>query len=282
MRTDETLNVFIVGSVWHGGSSSASEGAASPDPCLVSPEVTEPREHPQAARGPEDSPRPSAPEPQEQESPSSSMRFAEGSPEGCLASPEGEHEGWPLVQHPQREPSPNGPGEAPAAPVAQDDNSTQHKVVLVIPGAGGETSSKDEEGQRLSSSSSTDELAGIPPTASPEPMKVQLCGEDARPGDFNSQGQEAAAGFPWPESRQGAPKAPAAQLDQEGSASLEEPPLKPMTSTSQEPAPECPVEGPPQDFTDGAGFLGPCPPTGTSSGAAHEAEGKADSQESCQ
>ncbi|XP_043782823.1 transforming acidic coiled-coil-containing protein 2 isoform X13 [Cervus elaphus] len=269
-------------SVWHGGSSSASEGAASPDPCLVSPEVTEPREHPQAARGPEDSPRPSAPEPQERESPSSSMRFAEGSPEGCLASPEGEHEGWPLVQHPQREPSPNGPGEAPAAPVPQDDNSTQNKVVFVVPGAGGETGSKDEEGQRLSSSSSTDELAGIPPTASPEPMKVQLCGENSWPGDFNSQGREAAAGFPWPESLQGAPKAPAAQLGQEGSASLEEPPLKPMTSTSQESAPECPVEGPPQDFTDDAGFLGPCPPTGTSSGAAHELEGKADSQESCQ
>ncbi|KAB0382148.1 hypothetical protein FD755_004065 [Muntiacus reevesi] len=268
--------------VWHGGSSSASEGAASPDPCLVSPEVTEPREHPQAAGGPEDSSRPSAPEPQERESPSSSMRFAEGSPEGCLASPEGEQEGWPLIQHPQREPSPNGPGEAPAAPVPQDDNSTQNKVVFVVPSAGGETGLKDEEGQRLSSSSSTDELAGIPPTASPEPMKVQLCGEDARPGDFNSQGQEAAAGFPWPESQQGAPKAPAAQLGQEGSASLEEPPLKPMTSTSQEPAPECPVEGPPQDFTNDAGFLGPCPPTGTSSGAAHEAEGKADSQESCQ
>ncbi|OWK07858.1 hypothetical protein Celaphus_00008750 [Cervus elaphus hippelaphus] len=269
-------------SVWHGGSSSASEGAASPDPCLVSPEVTEPREHPQAARGPEDSPHPSAPEPQERESPSSSMRFAEGSPEGCLASPEGEHEGWPLVQHPQREPSPNGPGEAPAAPVPQDDNSTQNKVVFVVPGAGGETGSKDEEGQRLSSSSSTDELAGIPPTASPEPMKVQLCGENSWPGDFNSQEREAAAGFPWPESLQGAPKAPAAQLGQEGSASLEEPPLKPMTSTSQESAPECPVEGPPQDFTDDAGFLGPCPPTGTSSGAAHELEGKADSQESCQ
>lgn len=282
MRTDETLHVFIVGSIWHGGSSSASEGAASPDPCLVSPEVTEPREHPQAARGPEDSPRPSAPEPQERESPSSSMRFAEGPLEGSLASPEGEPESWPLFQHPQRELSPNGPGEAPAASVPQDDNLTQCKVVSVIPSAGGETGSKEEEGQRLSSSSSTDQLAGIPPTAPPEPMKVQLRGEDARPGDFESQGQEAAAGLPWPESWQGAPKAPAAQLGQESSASLEEPPLKPETSTSQEPAPECPVEGPPQDFTDDAGFLGACPPTGTSSGAAQEAKAKADFQESCQ
>ncbi|XP_070220133.1 transforming acidic coiled-coil-containing protein 2 isoform X10 [Bos mutus] len=269
-------------SIWHGGSSSASEGAASPDPCLVSPEVTEPREHPQAARGPEDSPRPSAPEPQERESPSSSMRFAEGPLEGSLASPEGEPESWPLIQHPQRELSPNGPGEAPAASVPQDDNLTQCKVVSVIPSAGGETGSKEEEGQRLSSSSSTDQLAGIPPTAPPEPMKVQLRGEDARPGDFESQGQEAAAGLPWPESWQGAPKAPAAQLGQESSASLEEPPLKPETSTSQEPAPECPVEGPPQDFTDDAGFLGACPPTGTSSGAAQEAKAKADFQESCQ
>uniref|UniRef100_A0A4W2C2C5 Transforming acidic coiled-coil containing protein 2 n=1 Tax=Bos indicus x Bos taurus TaxID=30522 RepID=A0A4W2C2C5_BOBOX len=269
-------------SIWHGGSSSASEGAASPDPCLVSPEVTEPREHPQAARGPEDSPRPSAPEPQERESPSSSMRFAEGPLEGSLASPEGEPESWPLFQHPQRELSPNGPGEAPAASVPQDDNLTQCKVVSVIPSAGGETGSKEEEGQRLSSSSSTDQLAGIPPTAPPEPMKVQLRGEDARPGDFESQGQEAAAGLPWPESWQGAPKAPAAQLGQESSASLEEPPLQPETSTSQEPAPECPVEGPPQDFTDDAGFLGACPPTGTSSGAAQEAKAKADFQESCQ
>ncbi|XP_019844042.2 transforming acidic coiled-coil-containing protein 2 isoform X2 [Bos indicus] len=269
-------------SIWHGGSSSASEGAASPDPCLVSPEVTEPREHPQAARGPEDSPRPSAPEPQERESPSSSMRFAEGPLEGSLASPEGEPESWPLFQHPQRELSPNGPGEAPAASVPQDDNLTQCKVVSVIPSAGGETGSEEEEGQRVSSSSSTDQLAGIPPAAPPEPMKVQLRGEDARPGDFESQGQEAAAGLPWPESWQGAPKAPAAQLGQESSASLEEPPLKPETSTSQEPAPECPVEGPPQDFTDDAGFLGACPPTGTSSGAAQEAKAKADFQESCQ
>ncbi|XP_040110864.1 transforming acidic coiled-coil-containing protein 2 isoform X21 [Oryx dammah] len=268
-------------SVWHGGSSSASEAAATPDPCLVSPEVTEPREHPQAARGPEDSPRPRAPEPQEWESPSSSMRFAEGPPEGCLASPEGEPEGWPLVQQPWRELPPNGPGEAPAASVPQDDNLTQRKVVSVIPSAEGETSSK-EEGQRLSSSSSTDQLAGIPPTAPPEPMKVQLRGEDARPGDFKSQGQEAAAGLPRPESRQGTPKAPAAHLGQESSASLEEPPLKPEISTSQEPAPECPVEGPPQDFTDDAGFLGACPPTGTSSGAAQEAKAKADFQESCQ
>ncbi|XP_010857526.1 PREDICTED: transforming acidic coiled-coil-containing protein 2 isoform X2 [Bison bison bison] len=269
-------------SIWHGGSSSASERAASPDPCLVSLEVTEPREHPQAARGPEDSPRPSAPEPQERESPSSSMRFAEGPLGGSLASPEGEPESWPLIQHPQRELSPNGPGEAPAASVPQDDNLTQCKVVSVIPSAGGETGSKEEEGQRLSSSSSTDQLAGIPPTAPPEPMKVQLRGEDARPGDFESQGQEAAAGLPWPESWQGVPKAPAAQLGQESSASLEEPPLKPETSTSQEPAPECPVEGPPQDFTDDAGFLGACPPTGTSSGAAQEAKAKADFQESCQ
>ncbi|XP_044791121.2 transforming acidic coiled-coil-containing protein 2 isoform X15 [Bubalus bubalis] len=269
-------------SIWHGGSSSASEGAASPDPCLVSPEVTEPREHPQAARGPEDSPRPSAAEPQERETPSSSMRFAKGPPEGSLASPEGEPEGWPLIQHPQRELSPNGPGEAPAASVPQDGNLTQCKVVSVVPSAGGETGSKEEEGQRLSSSSSTDQLAGIPPTAPPEPMKVQLRGEDARPGDFESQGQEAAAGLPWPESWQGAPKAPAAQLGQESSASLEEPPLKPETSTSQEPAPECPVEGPPQDFTNDVGFLGACPPTGTSSGAAQEAKAKADFQESCQ
>ncbi|XP_055416953.1 transforming acidic coiled-coil-containing protein 2 isoform X15 [Bubalus kerabau] len=269
-------------SIWHGGSSSASEGAASPDPCLVSPEVTEPREHPQAARGPEDSPRPSAAEPQERETPSSSMRFAKGPPEGSLASPEGEPEGWPLIQHPQRELSPNGPGEAPAASVPQDGNLTRCKVVSVVPSAGGETGSKEEEGQRLSSSSSTDQLAGIPPTAPPEPMKVQLRGEDARPGDFESQGQEAAAGLPWPESWQGAPKAPAAQLGQESSASLEEPPLKPETSTSQEPAPECPVEGPPQDFTNDVGFLGACPPTGTSSGAAQEAKAKADFQESCQ
>ena len=220
MRTDETLNLFIVGSIWHGGSSSASEGAATPDPCLVSPEVTESREHPQAARGPEDSPCPSTPEPQEWESPSSSMRFAEGPPEGCLASPEGEPEGWPLVQHSWRELSPNGPGEALPASVPQDDNLTQRKVVSVIPSAEEETGSK-EEGQRLSSSSSTDQLAGIPPTAPPEPMKVQLPGEDARPGDFKSQGQEAAAGLPWPESRQGTPKAPAAHQGQESSASLE-------------------------------------------------------------
>ena len=119
----------------------------------------------------------------------------------------------PLAQHPQREPSPNAPGYGPAALVPGMDGSTQPRVVAIAPSAGRERGPKEDEGQKLSSSSSIDQSPGISPAAPREPMKVQLCGEDGWPGGFESQGKEAAGGFPLPESGRGAPMAPAAAQD---------------------------------------------------------------------
>ncbi|XP_069397628.1 transforming acidic coiled-coil-containing protein 2-like [Delphinus delphis] len=282
MRTDKTINVFIVGSVGHGGSCSTSEGAASRYPCIMSPEVTEPRKHPQEATGQEDSPLPSPPEPWEQGSPLASVPFAEGAPEGCLASPAAEPEDCPLAQHPQREPSPNAPGYAPAAFVPGMDSSTQRRVVAIAPSAGRERGPKEEEGRKLSSSISIGQVPGISAAAPREPMTVQLCGEDGWPGGFESQGKEAAGGFPLPESARGAPMAPAAaRPGQESSAGLEESPPEPENPTLRDPAPKCQVEGPPQDFTDDSGALRACPPSGSAPGATQGAGAKVAAGESC-
>ncbi|XP_031317762.2 transforming acidic coiled-coil-containing protein 2 isoform X5 [Camelus dromedarius] len=273
----------------HRGSCSASEGAASVDPCIVSPEVTEPRRHPQEARGPQVSPLPSPLKPWEQECPSASMPFAEGPPEGRLASPAAAPEDWPLVQPPWKEPSPGAQGDAPAAFVPKGDSSTQRSVVATVPNTGRERDLKEEERQKVSSSSLIDQLPEISPAAPREPMKGQLCGEDGQPGGFESQGKEAVVGFPPPEPGQGAPsgqvapKVPAAaQPGQESSAGLEEPPPKPETPTPQDPAPKCQVAVLPQDFTDDPDSLGACPPSRSNSEAAQEAEAKAASQENCQ
>ncbi|XP_072828137.1 transforming acidic coiled-coil-containing protein 2 isoform X8 [Vicugna pacos] len=273
----------------HRGSCSTSEGAASVDPCIVSPEVTEPRRHPQEARGPQVSPLPSPLKPWEQECPSASMPFAEGPPEGRLASPAAAPEAWSPVQPPWRDPSPGAQGDAPAAFVPEGDSSTQRSVVATVPNTGRERDLKEEERQKVSSSSLIDQLPEISPAAPREPMKGQLCEEDGQPGGFESQGKEAVVGFPLPEpgqgapSGQGAPKAPAAaQPVQESSAGLEEPPSKPETPTPQDPAPKCQVAVLPQDFTDDPDSLGACPPSRSNSEAAQEAEAKAASQENCQ
>ncbi|XP_073649968.1 transforming acidic coiled-coil-containing protein 2 isoform X16 [Tursiops truncatus] len=269
-------------SVGHGGSCSTSEGAASRHPCIMSPEVTEPRKHPQEATGQEDSPLPSPPEPWEQGSPLASVPFAEGAPESCLASPAAEPEDCPLAQHPQREPSPNAPGYAPAAFVPGMDSSTQRRVVAIAPSAGRERGPKEEEGRKLSSSISIGQVPGISAAAPREPMTVQLRGEDGWPGGFESQGKEAAGGFPLPESARGAPMAPAAaRPGQESSAGLEESPPEPENPTLRDPAPKCQVEGPPQDFTDDSGALRACPPSGSAPGATQGAGAKVAAGESC-
>ncbi|XP_044605439.2 transforming acidic coiled-coil-containing protein 2 isoform X7 [Equus asinus] len=282
-------------SVGHGGSCSASEGAASLDPCIVSPEVTEPKKRPQDARGPEGSPLPSPPTPREQERPSAAMPFAEGPPEVCLASPAAATEDWPLGQHPGREPSPNTPGDTLAAFVTEADSLTQRSAVAIVPSAGREKELK-EEGHIVSSSRCIDQLPGISPSPPTEPMKGEPCGEDGRPGGFKSQGKEAAGGFSHTESGQGvasvqvAPTAPtAAQLDKESSAGLEECLPNPETLTPKDPAPRVSdrekrqVEVAPQDSVDGLGFLGVCQPMQSrDSGAAQEAEASAASWESCQ
>nr|XP_055209939.1 transforming acidic coiled-coil-containing protein 2 isoform X5 [Gorilla gorilla gorilla] len=285
-----------IGSVGLGGFCTASESSASLDPCLVSPEVTEPRKDPQGARGPEGSLLPSPPPSQEREHPSSSMPFAECPPEGCLASPAAAPEDGPQTQSPRREPAPNAPGDIAAAFPAERDSSTPYQEIAAIPSAGREREPK-EEGQKssFSFSSGIDQSPGMSPVPLREPMKAPLCGEGDQPGGFESQGKEAAGGFPPAECRQGvasvqvAPEAPAAaQQGTESSAILEKSPLKPMAPIPQDPAPRASDrekgqgEAPPQYFTDDLEFLRACHLPRSNSGAAPEAEVNAASQESCQ
>ncbi|XP_063526415.1 transforming acidic coiled-coil-containing protein 2 isoform X2 [Pongo pygmaeus] len=285
-----------IGSVGLGGFCTASESSASLDPCLVSPEVTEPRKDPQGARGPEGSLLPSPPPSQEREHPSSSMPFAECPPEGCLASPAAAPEDGPQTQSPRREPAPNAPGDVAAAFPAERDSSTPYQEIAAIPSAGREREPK-EEGQKssFSFSSGIDQSPGMSPVPLREPMKAPLCGEGDQPGGFESQGKEAAGGFPPAESRQGvasvqaAPEAPAAaQQGTESSAVLEKFPLKPMAPIPQDPAPRASDrekgqgEVPPQYLTDDLEFLRACHLPRSNSGAAPEAEVNAASQESCQ
>ncbi|XP_073096387.1 transforming acidic coiled-coil-containing protein 2 isoform X23 [Manis javanica] len=268
-----------------GGSCSASERAASQDPCTVCPEVTEPRKCPQEARGPESSPLPSPPSPWEQECHSATMPFAEGSPEGCLESPAEAPEGWPLVQHSRREPSPKAPGVALAAFVPEEDSSAWGSVATIVPSAGREGGMK-EEVDKAASSSHLEQQPGRPPA----PLKEQPCAEVSQPGGFGSPGKEAAGGFPPTESGQGVvPKAPAAaHPGKESSAGLEESPTKTETPILQDPAPrasdreKCQVEVMPEDLADDSVFLKPCGSTRKNSGASQEEDINAASQEICQ
>ncbi|XP_074195031.1 transforming acidic coiled-coil-containing protein 2 isoform X5 [Rhinolophus sinicus] len=284
-----------VASVGPGGSCLSSEGAASLDPRIMSPEVTEPKKLPHKARGPEGSPLPSPPASWEQEYPSVSMPFAEGPPETCLASPATAPEDWPftqpIAQHPRKEPSPNAPG-AVSAPWG--DSSTQHSVVSIVPSSERGEDLKDG-GQTSTSSSSTNQIPGTSPAPPREPVKGQLCGENGQPGGFEPQDKEAAGGFPPPESGQVtasvqvAPRSPPApQSGKESSAGLEECPPKPKTLTPQDPAPRasdrgnCQGEVPLQDLAADLGLPGACHPTGSSSGPPPEAEAIATSRKSCQ
>uniref|UniRef100_A0A8D1FPQ6 Transforming acidic coiled-coil containing protein 2 n=1 Tax=Sus scrofa TaxID=9823 RepID=A0A8D1FPQ6_PIG len=269
-------------SVIHGGSCPASEGIARPDPCILSPEVTEPRKHPQEARGSEGSPRLSPPGPWEQEYPRGSVPLAEGPPEGGLESLEVAPEDRPLVQYPQRKPSPG----VPAALVPEGDSSPQHSMVTAVPRVERQSNVKEADGQKGFSSSSIDQLPGVSPADPREPMKGQPCGEPGRPGGFEFQGNEAAGGFPLPESGQGvasgqvAPKATAAAWPgRDGSAGQRESLLEPEIPAPEGPAPSCQAEVPAQDFTDDSGSLGAHPPAQSSSEAAQEAQVQAASQE---
>ncbi|XP_064229852.1 transforming acidic coiled-coil-containing protein 2 isoform X5 [Aotus nancymaae] len=283
-------------SVGLGGFCTASESSASLNPCLVSPEVTEPRKDPQGARGPEGSLLPSPPPPQEREHPSSSMPYAECPLEDCLASPAAVPEDGPHTQSPRREPTPNAPGDIIAAFPAERDSSMPHQEVPIIPSAGRESEPK-EEGQKSSSSFSRciDQSPGMSPVPLREPVKAPSCGEGDQPGDLESQGKEAAGGFPPAESRQGVASvkvtpdvAAVAELGTESSTVLEESLLRPEALIPPEPAlkasdrEKCQVEVPPQYLTDDLEFLRACCPPRSKAGAAPEAEVNAASQESCQ
>ncbi|XP_017364106.1 transforming acidic coiled-coil-containing protein 2 isoform X16 [Cebus imitator] len=276
-----------------GGFCTASESSASLNPCLVSPEVTEPRKDPQGARGPEGSLLPGSPPPQEREHPSSSMPFAECPPEACLASPAAAPEDGLHTQSPWREPAPNAPGDIKAFP--ERDSSTPHQEVPIIPSAGRESEPK-EEGQKPSSSFSSciDQSPGMSPVPLREPTKAPPCGEGDQPGDLEFQGKEVAGGFPLTESRQGVasvkvtPDVTAiAELGTESSAVLEKSRLRPEALIPPDPAlkasdrEKCQVEVPPQYLTDDLEFLRACPCPRSNAGAAPEAEVNAASQESC-
>ncbi|XP_012925436.2 transforming acidic coiled-coil-containing protein 2 isoform X3 [Heterocephalus glaber] len=265
-----------------GGSCSTSESAASPDLCIVSPEVTEPRKHPQEATGPEGTPL-SSPKPAwEQEWPLTSMPFTEYTPEGCLASPAAEPEDV-LTKHPRREPSPSAPGETVAF------TSEGDSMAAKVSSAGGDKEMK-AEGQISSSYSCTHQSPGISPAPPGEPRKELLCAEGCK----ESQEKESISRCSPSESRldvasgQTVPKASASALpDKESSAGLVECPLKPETMVPQGSAPRAldrekgQVEMPPQHLANDLEFLSSCHSPGSNSGAAHEAEAAA-SQESCQ
>nr|KAF6459212.1 transforming acidic coiled-coil containing protein 2 [Rousettus aegyptiacus] len=290
-RTDDAFHVLIVGSAGHEGSCSTSDAAARSDPRIVSPEVTEPRKHPDKAGGPEGPPLPSPPAPWA-ERPSASPPFAEGPPEACSASPAAAPEAWPPIQPPtqhlRRKLSPEAPGDTLTAFVPQGDSAA-----AIVPSAGRQKDLK-EEGQESASSTPTDQAPGASPAPPRMPMKGQLCGEDGPPGGFTPQGKEAAAGLPPPESGQEAasvqvtPRSPpAAQSGKEHSAGLEESLPKPETPTPHDTATRasdrgsCPIEMPIQHLAPDSEFLGACCTTGSDSGAPHRAEAIAASWESC-
>ncbi|XP_047409004.1 transforming acidic coiled-coil-containing protein 2 isoform X5 [Sciurus carolinensis] len=262
-----------------GSSPSTSESAASWDPSIVSPEVTESRKFLQEARGPGGSPLPGPLPTREQEWPWISTPFTEGPSEACLASPEA-----------APETSPSAPGDAMAAFAPEGDSSTHHSVTAIVPSTGCDKEPR-EEAQNSSSSSCVDQLTGI----SPAPPGGMLCGKGGVPGGLESQGKEAAGCCSPAESRQGpasvrvATKVPdAAQLCKESSASLEECPPRPETMESQGLATGASDRGtglaevPPQHSAGDLEILSACGPSSNHSGTAREAEADSASWESCQ
>ncbi|XP_046304705.1 transforming acidic coiled-coil-containing protein 2 isoform X18 [Marmota monax] len=254
-----------------GSPPSTSESAASWDPTIVSPEVTEPRKFPQEARGPGGSSLPGLPPPWEQEWPRTSMPFTECPPEACLASPTA-----------APETSPSAPGDVMAAFTPEGDSSTHHSGIAIVPSTGCDEEPR-EEAQDSSSSSHIGQLTGISPAQPAGPRKELPCGEGAHSGGFEAQ-EKDAAGSPA-ESRQGsasvqvATKAPAAvQLGKESSAGLEEWPPIPETREPQYPGR---VEVTPPHSAGSLEILGACGLPPSNSGPAYEAEANSASRESC-
>ncbi|XP_053524486.1 transforming acidic coiled-coil-containing protein 2 isoform X4 [Artibeus jamaicensis] len=188
-------------SVTHGDSCSAPEGAASSDPGIItSPEVTEPRRHPQKASSPEDSALPSPPVPWAQHSPPGSMPFAEGPPEACSTSPPAAPEGWPLIrplaQHPRRKSSPNIQGYTLAAPVPPGDSPTRHSAAAIVPSAGRQNNLKEEG--HMPFAESPPEACSASPPAAPEswPLIRPLAQHPRRKSSPNVRGYTLAVSAP--------------------------------------------------------------------------------------
>ncbi|XP_023417317.1 transforming acidic coiled-coil-containing protein 2 isoform X4 [Cavia porcellus] len=259
-------------SVGLGSSCSTSETAASPDPCIVSSEVTEPRKHPQEASGPEGSPLSSLTPPQEQQCPLTSMPFTECPPEGCLEGPAAAPEDA-VTQHTRREPSPSDPGDSMAF------TSEGDSMAAIVSSAGGDKEMKTEE-QTFTSDSTTDHLPGISPVPPAEPRKELLCAE----GCLESQGKEGVSDCSPAESRL---SVASSHPGKESSAGQVEYPLEPETMVPQDSTPRTvdrergQVQVSPQHLANDLEFLSSCHSPGSNSGATHEAEATA-SQESCQ
>ncbi|XP_036163563.1 transforming acidic coiled-coil-containing protein 2 isoform X4 [Myotis myotis] len=268
-------------SVTQGAACTASEGAAGLDPGIVSPEVTEPRKHPQKAGGPAGSPLPSPPAPREPESTPSSMPGAEDPPEVYSVSPPAAPEDWPLVQplaqRSGRQPSPGAQGDALASLAPPGGCPVQRTVAASGPRAGGVGALK-EEGPESASFRSRDQAPGLSPAPPGGRMEAALGGEAGRPRGVQSQREEAAGDLTPPASGRGAASVqvpptspPAAPSGQGSSAGLEQCPPRPEPPSPQEPASStpgggsCSAERPRPDFV---ADLGACRPTGSISGAA--------------
>ncbi|XP_076409854.1 transforming acidic coiled-coil-containing protein 2 isoform X1 [Peromyscus maniculatus bairdii] len=267
------------GSAGLGGSCSASESAASLDPCTESPEATEPGKHPQESREPEGSPLPSSSLPWEQAWPSASMPFTECPSEGCLAKSEAAPENG--THHPKRGASASIQGDALAAFVPEGGGSTKHTMVAPAPSA--EEDKEMKEGGQNSSSSCTGRLPGLSLVPPREPRTELLCGEGDRPGAFATQEKEDVDDCSAPES---ATKAPAAtRLGMEGSDVLEESPRKLETTVPQDlvlsSSDRDGVEVLPMSSAKNLEFLGGCHPSKSNSGANPGAGTNTASQESC-
>ncbi|XP_023564709.1 transforming acidic coiled-coil-containing protein 2 isoform X4 [Octodon degus] len=263
------------------GSCFTSESAASLDPCIVSPEVTEPRKHPQEAQGPGGPPASGCPLPWEQECPLSSVPFTESPPEGCLESPAAVPEDAP-TQHPRRAPRPGALGDTVTFTPEGDS------MAAMVSGAGGDKEMK-AGGQISPSYSCTDGLPGIPSAPPGEPRNELLCAE----GPLESQEKESVGGYSPAEPRLGVasgqivPKlCPSAHPGEDSLAGQVDYPLKPETTVPQDSAlgasdrEKGQAEAPLQHLANDLGFLSSCHSPGSNSGAAQEAEAAA-SLESC-
>ncbi|XP_055464952.1 transforming acidic coiled-coil-containing protein 2 isoform X1 [Psammomys obesus] len=218
------------GSTGLGGSCSASESAASLDPCTVSPEVTEQGKHPQEAGGPEGSPLPRPSLSREQVCPSASMPFTECPPESCLASSEAAAEDGTVTHQLRMEPSPSIPGDTLVTFTPEGDGSAQCSTAATTPTT---PSAEGDKEAQSSSSSCPGQLPGISLVPLQEPRTELLCGEGDWPGGFEFQRKEAMDGC---SPLQSASKVPATtQLGMESSAVLEQCPPKLETMAPENP-----------------------------------------------
>ncbi|XP_069844307.1 transforming acidic coiled-coil-containing protein 2 isoform X2 [Dipodomys merriami] len=245
-------------------SCSASGKTASLDPCILSPEATEPKKHAQETREPGGALVPSPAPPPGQACSSVPMPFTECSSEGDLARPTAIQEDGGLVQQSRKEPHPHGPGGLGAALTPEQDGFTQHGAVAVAPGDGGDKWSR-----------CIDQLPGISPVPPGESWEAPLCGVGGQADAFKAQGKEGAGGHPSSESGTSMVTPP-----DKGSSAETTAPQGPVLPASDRG--ECPGEASCPWGTDSLEFLRACQPPSNDSGVAHHANANTVAQDSCQ